>query len=135
MVIPLSFSSGAASIESYATAAGSTAGVAEAVGEALRSEGATVDVRRARTVTGLSGYDAVVLGTGVRAGRTYAEAAKFLGAYQGDLAQIFSDLGQLGIDFVDSVQGVHLAQLVDQVGQHAARCLMQKHVDIDDRNL
>ena len=66
----------------YATAAGSTAEIAEAVGEALRSEGATVDVRRAKEVTNVSDYSAVVLGTGVRAGNTYAEAATFLQTHQ-----------------------------------------------------
>jgi menaquinone-dependent protoporphyrinogen oxidase len=72
----------------YATAAGSTAEVAEAVGKALRKEGATVDVRRAVEVTDVSGYDAVVLGTGVRAGRTYAEAGTFVETYGLALSEI-----------------------------------------------
>jgi menaquinone-dependent protoporphyrinogen oxidase len=72
----------------YATAAGSTGGVAEAIGKAFREEGATVDVRRAKEVTDVSGYNAVVLGTGVRAGRTYAEAATFLAAHQPALAEL-----------------------------------------------
>jgi menaquinone-dependent protoporphyrinogen oxidase len=72
----------------YATAAGSTGEVAEAVGKALREEGATVDVRRAKEVTDVSGYNAVVLGTGVRAGRTYAEAATFLKAHQSALTKL-----------------------------------------------
>jgi menaquinone-dependent protoporphyrinogen oxidase len=72
----------------YATAAGSTGEVAEAVGDALRTEGATVEVRRARDVADLSGYDAVVLGTGVRAGNTYAEAASFLERHQQALLKV-----------------------------------------------
>lgn len=70
----------------YATAAGSTGEVAEAVGKALRESGATVDVRRAKEVTDVSSYGAVILGTGVRAGRTYAEAASFLGTHQASLS-------------------------------------------------
>jgi menaquinone-dependent protoporphyrinogen oxidase len=69
----------------YASAAGSTAEVAEAIGKTLREQGTTVDVRRAKEAGDLGGYDAVVLGTGVRAGRTYAEAAKFLETHQSAL--------------------------------------------------
>jgi menaquinone-dependent protoporphyrinogen oxidase len=62
----------------YATAAGSTGEVAEAIGEALREEGAAVDVRRAKKMDDVSGYGAVVVGTGVRAGRPYQEAVSFV---------------------------------------------------------
>ena len=62
----------------YATAAGSTGEVAEAIGEALREGGAAVDVRRAKEVDDVSGYGAVVVGTGVRAGRPYQEALSFV---------------------------------------------------------
>ena len=72
----------------YATAAGSTGEVAEAVAKTLREGGATVDLRRAKGTTDLSGYDAVVLGSGVRAGRTYAEAGQFLAAHQSALQQM-----------------------------------------------
>jgi menaquinone-dependent protoporphyrinogen oxidase len=72
----------------YATAAGSTGEVAEAVAKALREGGTTVDVRRAKGTTDLSGYDAVVLGSGVRAGRTYAEAGQFLATHQSALQQM-----------------------------------------------
>jgi menaquinone-dependent protoporphyrinogen oxidase len=70
----------------YATAAGSTTGVAEAVGEVFREAGATVDVARAKDVTDLSGYSAVVVGSGIRAGRPYAEATKFLAAQEAALS-------------------------------------------------
>ncbi|MBN1640840.1 MAG: flavodoxin domain-containing protein [Anaerolineae bacterium] len=70
----------------YATAAGSTGGVAEAIGQELRAGGADVDVRPAGEVADLGGYSAVVVGTGVRAGRIYANAAKFLERHQDALA-------------------------------------------------
>jgi len=72
----------------YATAAGSTGEVAEAIGQVLRDEGATVDVMRARDVTGVSGYNAVVVGTGIRVGKPYAEAVSFLEAEQATLSQV-----------------------------------------------
>ena len=72
----------------YATAAGSTGEVAEAIGNALREQGAEVDVRRAQEVANVGDYGAVVLGTGVRAGRTYAEAATFLTTHQSALAEM-----------------------------------------------
>ena len=72
----------------YATAAGSTAEVAEAVGEALRSEGGQVDVKQAKTVSDLLAYDAVVLGSGVRASRIYGEAIKFIQDNQDALSKV-----------------------------------------------
>jgi menaquinone-dependent protoporphyrinogen oxidase len=72
----------------YATAAGSTGEVAEAIAKTLRQGGAAVDVRRAKEITDLSGYDAVVVGSGVRAGRTYAKASQFLAAHGPALRQV-----------------------------------------------
>jgi menaquinone-dependent protoporphyrinogen oxidase len=72
----------------YATAAGSTGEVAEAIGKTLRERGVPADVRRAQEVSDVSGYDAIVLGTGVRAGRTYAEAGQFLATHQAALSQV-----------------------------------------------
>jgi menaquinone-dependent protoporphyrinogen oxidase len=62
----------------YATAAGSTGEAAEEIGKTLRAGGAAVDVRRAKEVTDVSRYGAVVLGTGIRAGQVYNEAAAFV---------------------------------------------------------
>ena len=72
----------------YATAAGSTAEVAEAIGETLRGEGAQVEVKQAKTVADITGYDAVVLGSGVRASRIYGEAIKFIQTNQDALSKI-----------------------------------------------
>ena len=72
----------------YATAAGSTGEVAEAIGKALADGGAAVDVRRAKEVADVSGYRAVVLGTGIRAGQVYREAASFAETHQQALSQM-----------------------------------------------
>lgn len=60
----------------YATKHGSTEGVANAIGQALAEAGAAVEVRPAGEVEGLGGYDAVVLGSGVRAGRLFRDAVR-----------------------------------------------------------
>ncbi|MGC9347489.1 MAG: flavodoxin domain-containing protein [Anaerolineae bacterium] len=70
----------------YSTAAGSTAEVAEAIGDAI--EGIEVDVRRARQVKDVSPYKAVILGSGIRAGRVYREALNFLERHQAALRQM-----------------------------------------------
>jgi menaquinone-dependent protoporphyrinogen oxidase len=72
----------------YATAAGSTGEVAEAIGEALREGNATVDVRRAKEVSAVGDYGAVVLGTGVRAEHVYQEASAFVEAHQEALSKV-----------------------------------------------
>ena len=72
----------------YATQAGSTGEVAEAVGEALREDNTPVDVRRAKEVSDVSAYRAVVLGTGIRAGRVYREAVGFLQRHQDALSKV-----------------------------------------------
>jgi menaquinone-dependent protoporphyrinogen oxidase len=62
----------------YATRAGSTGEVAQAVAETLRQEGLDVDLRRAREVADVNPYRAVVLGAPIRAFRWMPEAMRFL---------------------------------------------------------
>ncbi|MDY6877456.1 MAG: flavodoxin domain-containing protein [Chloroflexota bacterium] len=72
----------------YATAAGSTGGVAEAIGEALRDKNTDVEVRQAKDVSDVSGYRAVIVGTGIHAGKVYSEAMAFLKTHQQALSQV-----------------------------------------------
>jgi menaquinone-dependent protoporphyrinogen oxidase len=71
----------------YTTNAGSTAEVAEAIGETLRQEGAQVDVRQVKQVGDVSGYDAVIVGGPMILG-WHREARKFLRKHHKALSQV-----------------------------------------------
>lgn len=71
----------------YATYAGSTAGVAEAIGKALATSGLLVEIRPMREVRDLTQYQAVVAGSPIHAGRWLPEAVKFVQTHQKALAE------------------------------------------------
>jgi menaquinone-dependent protoporphyrinogen oxidase len=62
----------------YATKAGSTGEVAEAIGQELGQMGAEVDVRQAKDVKDVSPYKAVILGSAIRMGKLLSDATKFV---------------------------------------------------------
>jgi menaquinone-dependent protoporphyrinogen oxidase len=72
----------------YASRAGSTASVAEAIGQALRESGAQVDVRSMKDVEDLSPYRAVVAGSAIRGGKWLPEAMDFMRAHRAELARM-----------------------------------------------
>ena len=89
----------------YATRCGSTLEVAQTVAQDLRGRGYAADVRAADKVSGLSGYEAVVLGSAVRFGRWLPEAVEFVRRRQAELQRLptafFTVHGQnLGADEV-----------------------------------
>ncbi len=71
----------------YGTAAGSTTEVAEAVGEEMRQGGAQVDVRAVEDIKDITEYDAVVLGSAVRAFHLLGKTRKFLRKHKKQLQQ------------------------------------------------
>jgi menaquinone-dependent protoporphyrinogen oxidase len=71
----------------YASRAGSTAGVAEAIGKTLSEKGARVDVLRMQDVNDLAPYAAVVAGSAIQNKQWLPEAMQFLKDHQAELAQ------------------------------------------------
>ncbi len=69
----------------YASAMGSTAGVADAIGATLAESGLSVDVRPMDRVHDLTPYRAVVAGSAVHAGEWLPEAMEFMRANQAEL--------------------------------------------------
>ena len=70
----------------YASRAGSTAEVAEVIGQVLREHGAEVDVCSVKDAPSVAGYDALVLGSAIWAGRPLPEALRFATQQQPVLA-------------------------------------------------
>jgi menaquinone-dependent protoporphyrinogen oxidase len=71
----------------YATRAGSTAGVAEAIGRTLAEGGAQVEVRPMNDVKDLTAYRAVVAGSAIQNKQWLPEAMQFMQTHQAALAQ------------------------------------------------
>ena len=69
----------------YATAHGSTSGVAERIASRLRNRGLAADLRAVTEVTDLTRYQAVVLGSAIHGGKWLPEASSFADANAGML--------------------------------------------------
>jgi uncharacterized protein YjbI with pentapeptide repeats/menaquinone-dependent protoporphyrinogen IX oxidase len=72
----------------YASGSGSTAEVAEAIGEVLRRDQMTAEVRSVKQVDDLSPYDAVVVGSSIHFGRWLPEAIAFVETHRTSLARM-----------------------------------------------
>jgi menaquinone-dependent protoporphyrinogen oxidase len=70
----------------YASRAGATRGVAEAIGETLGSLGAQVDVLPMQDVADLAPYRAVVAGSAIQAAQWLPEAMQFVRSHRAELA-------------------------------------------------
>lgn len=62
----------------YATGKGSTAGVAEAIGEELGARGFVADVKPMSACSSLDGYDAAIIGSAINGGQWLPEAKRWL---------------------------------------------------------
>jgi menaquinone-dependent protoporphyrinogen oxidase len=71
----------------YASQAGSTAGVAEAIGKSLAEGGAQVDVLPMKSVNDLTLYRAVVAGSAIHGQKWLPEAMQFVSDYQSELSR------------------------------------------------
>lgn len=71
----------------YASRAGSTAEIAEAISKTLSQNGAQVDLLPVQDVKDLSPYRAVVAGSAIRKSKWLPEAMQFVQAHRAELAQ------------------------------------------------
>ena len=71
----------------YASRAGSTAEVAEAIGKILIDSRVQVDVMSMNDVKDLSSYQAVVAGSAIHKSRWLPEAMEFIKVHQAELSQ------------------------------------------------
>jgi menaquinone-dependent protoporphyrinogen oxidase len=71
----------------YASRAGSTAEIAEAIGKTLRQDGTQVDVLPVKDVRDISPYRAVIVGSPIRASKWLPEAMQFVQAHRSELAR------------------------------------------------
>jgi menaquinone-dependent protoporphyrinogen oxidase len=72
----------------YASKCGSTGEVAEAMRKALCETGASVDVRLAKAVRDVSGYQGVIVGSAIRLGQWLPEALQFIKRHQAALSRV-----------------------------------------------
>ncbi len=71
----------------YASRAGSTAGVAEAIGKTLAESGAQVEVCSVTEVKDFAPYRAVVAGSAIQGGQWLPEAMQFMQTHRAELAR------------------------------------------------
>jgi menaquinone-dependent protoporphyrinogen oxidase len=72
----------------YATRAGSTAEIADAIGKKLAEGGTGVDVMPVEKVQSIEGYKAVVMGSAVRAGNLLPEMTDFVRSHKDELRKM-----------------------------------------------
>ncbi|MBN1439456.1 MAG: hypothetical protein JW929_08610 [Anaerolineales bacterium] len=72
----------------YASATGTTVGVAEAVGKTLGGRGSAVDVRPMKDNPPVAGYEAVLIGSAIQGGKPLPEALDFLRANRAALQAV-----------------------------------------------
>lgn len=72
----------------YASRRGSTAEAADTIASVLRDQGSDVVVLPVRKVRSVSGYDAVILGTAIRAEKPLSGAVRFVSRFGPELSEV-----------------------------------------------
>jgi menaquinone-dependent protoporphyrinogen oxidase len=72
----------------YASKTGSTAEVAEKIGQILRDSGAEVDVRSLKNVSDVKNYDGIIIGSAIRMFKLLPETIKFSKRFSRSLENI-----------------------------------------------
>lgn len=86
----------------YATKSGCTRSIAEKIGETIAATGASVDVIEAGAAGAPTGYDAVVVGSGVRAGSWHGAARTWMTAHAPELRAVPVALFTCGLTAADA---------------------------------
>ncbi len=72
----------------YASYTGTTGEVSEAIGKILCEKGASVDIRLAKNIKNISGYQAVIIGSAIQKSNWLPEAYKFIDKNNVQLSQV-----------------------------------------------
>lgn len=72
----------------YATKSGSTFEVAEKIGHVIKEKGYEVDVFPVKGAEEVKYYDAIIVGSGIRAGRLYSDVIDFVKRHRNELMNI-----------------------------------------------
>lgn len=72
----------------YGSSRGGTAGIAQAIADAMRADGCTVDCKPADEVESLGGYDGVVIGGALYMGRWHRDAWRFCRQHEERLREL-----------------------------------------------
>lgn len=117
----------------YAGWYGSTGDIAAVIGATLAQPGWGVVVRPAAEVMDISGYDAVIIGTAIRAGSPHPAAIAFAQRHRTALARVpvacFS-VGIIGLDTESKRQKV--ATFLDKIRAHVTPVATTHFVGIHD---
>ena len=109
-------------LAAYATKYGSTQEVAEAVAATLRESGLTVEIKPAREVRNLEGYDAVVLGAALYMYKWHKDALNVLSRHRKALAErpvaVFA-LGPVHVPHDEKEWQASRAQLDKELAKHS----------------
>lgn len=97
----------------YATKSGSVEGIADRIAEELRAEGNAVDVVRADDGPDPGCYDAVVVGSGVRAGSWHEPAKKWVTANAERLKTMPVAFFTVGLTITDPAKAEEVAGYTD----------------------
>ena len=95
---------------------GATAQIGQVITDTLRDAGLSVSTRRPEHVTGVDGYDAVVLGSAIYAGRLLTQARSFAERFAAELANrstwVFSSgpLGHPSLPESDASEAIAIAR-------------------------
>ena len=102
---------------------GSTTAIADAIGRSLSARGLLVDVSPVSEAGDVSGYDAVVLGSGIYLGRWLPPALEFAEGQRDALASRPTWLFSAGLagrqPKADASRAVMLAELIEAIGPRA----------------